>query len=52
MNGLLTLAIMLLVIGLVILFGASIFQRFGKKAPDAERKWTDPASREKNDTLR
>ena len=47
-----TLAIMLLVIGLVILFGIPLFKKLGKQIPGSERKWTDPAFREKNDTLR
>ena len=52
MGLLMTGAIMLLVIGLVILFGVPLFQMLGKKLPGSERKWTDPAFREKNDTLR
>ena len=47
MNPLITLAIVLFVFGLVIMFGDSIMKLLKGEEPEVERKWTDPVFRDK-----
>jgi hypothetical protein len=45
-NLLLTLAAVLFVLGLGILFGMPLLKKLGKKEPEVTRRWTDPSKRE------
>ena len=47
MNPLITLAIVLFVLGLVIMFGDIVLRLFNPPDPEVQRKWTDPAFRDR-----
>ncbi len=44
---LLTLAVFFFIVGLVLMIAIPVFNKFGKKEPEIERKWTDPSFRKK-----
>jgi len=48
MGYLLTLAALLLFIGLFILFGLPLLQRLGHQEPEVQRRWTDPVHSDKS----
>ncbi len=47
MNPLITLAAILFIIGLLIMFGGNLVRLFKGEEPEVERKWTDPVYRDR-----
>lgn len=44
---LLTLAVIFFIVGLILMIAVPLYNKFGTKEPEIERKWTDPSLRRK-----
>lgn len=44
----LNFAILLFIIGVLIMIGIPLFNKFEKKEPEVKRKWSDPSQRKKD----